>query len=292
MGRRVVIDGTAFGPEEARVSVYDRGFLYGDAVFETVRTYARRLFALDEHLRRLERSAAALAIELPVARAVLAAECERAVAEAGEGEHYVRVMVTRGSGPLGLDPALALRAMRVVIVEPVAPLPVAQYRDGIRARCVQTVRASDAAHSAKLSNYLASVLALGEARKAGADEALVVNRDGLLVEGTTANVFVVRAGAVVTPPVEAGLLPGITRAIVLDLCAREGVLASERTLWPEQLQDADEMFITSSLRELLPVVEVDGRAVGSGRPGPVTRTLHRAFRRHVGLDGPMPWEIA
>jgi branched-chain amino acid aminotransferase len=276
-----LIDGAVRAPQDATISVYDRGFLYGDSVFETVRTYAGRLFTLDEHMRRLERSAAAIALALPLSREQIGEETARAIALAQNEESSARVMITRGEGPLGLDPSMAGTARRVILVEPLTTPPLAHYRRGISVRCVQTVRASDAVHSAKLANYLASVLALRDARARGADEALVVNKDGLVVEGTTSNVFAVIAGRLVTPPIEIGILDGITRSIVLGLAREEGIDVELRALTPEELILAEEVFITSTIREIIPIREVDERSL-VGVPGVITRRLHQAFRRHVG----------
>ncbi len=290
MGRLAVIDGQEHPPESAFVSVYDRGFLYGDSVFETVRTYGGALFALDEHLSRLAQSALKMGIELPISVEELATETLRAVAHASNHESYARIMLTRGSGPLGLDPELADRALRVILVEPLKMPPREHYETGIEAHCVQTVRASDAADSAKLGNYLASALALRKARLAGADEALVVNRDGLVVEGTTSNIFAVVKGELITPPLDSGVLAGITRKHILDIAAEEGLVVSFRAMTPAELIQSDEVFLTSSIREILPIQKVDGHQIGDGRPGPLTRRLHRAFRRLVGMDGKLPFE--
>ncbi len=282
--RLAMIDGEVYASDQAKISVYDRGFLYGDSVFETVRTYAGKTFALDEHMRRLERSAAALALALPVATAELAAETLRAIAAAGNPESSARVMLTRGVGPMGLDPGAATHPCRVILVEPLQLPPDEAYRRGVSARCVQTVRASDAVHSAKLANYVASVLAVRDAKAAGADEALVVSRDGRVIEGTTANLFAVIGARLITPSLEAGILDGITRAAVIELAPAEGVNVELAALTPEELCSADEVFLTSTIREILPVREVDGRAVRA--PGPVTRRLHAAFRKRVGAAPP------
>ncbi len=285
MARLAVIDGVVYAPSDAKISVYDRGFLYGDSVFETLRTYGGRAFAVDEHLDRLERSLAALAIALPASRAVLTAELMDALLRADNTESYARLMVTRGQGALGLDPALAHAATRVLLVEPLTMPPLASYLRGIRVRCIRTVRASDAAHSAKLANYLASALALRDARQAGADEALVVDRAGLVIEGTTSNVFAVVGDRLVTPAVEAGILDGITRHHVIATARELGMDVELASLAPAALAESREVFITSTLREILPVSEVDGHRVGAGARGPVTEALHRAFRRRVGA----PW---
>ncbi len=295
MGRLVVIDGIRHQPEEAKVSVYDRGFLYGDSVFETVRTYGGRPFALTEHIRRLGHSASLLGIRMPLSLGELAAEVERAIEQAANPESLVRVMLSRGAGPLGLDPSAALRPLRVVIIEPLELPPPEYYREGIAVITVQTVRASDAAHSAKLGNYLASALALRDACAEGAAEALVVNRDGFVVEGTTSNVFAVRRAKapqpeLLTPPLDVGVLAGITRQKVIDVARQQRLEVRFEPLRPAELCAADEVFLTSSVRELLPVVRVDGERVGDGHPGPVTRALHLAFRRHLGLVGiPDDW---
>jgi branched-chain amino acid aminotransferase len=290
MQRLVLIDGRVFAPEEAKVSVYDRGFLYGDSVFETIRTYRAEAFSLEEHVARLEDSAAKIGMVLPATTAEICAETRAGLAGVKNAESYARIMVTRGSGPLGLDPALAAAPLRVTLIEPLVRPPAEHYRDGIAVRCVQTVRASDAVHSAKLANYLASALALRTARAAGAEEALVVNREGLVVEGTTSNVFAVQSGAIVTPAADVGLLPGITRRILLELAAELGADVQYRALSSEELARSDEVFISSTLREVLPVVKVDDRTVGSGAPGELTRRLHRAFRRRAGVGEALPFE--
>ncbi len=292
MTRLASIDGTLSPPGEAKVSIYDRGFLYGDSVFETVRTYGGEPFALVEHMARLARSAARVGIVMPVSAADFGMELRLAVRAARNPESYARAMLTRGTGPVGLDPALAGAPLRVILVEPLAPLAAELYRDGIAVVTVRTERAADAARGvAKVGNYLASLLALQEARARGAHEALILDAAGRVMEGTTSNVFVVRGGEVWTPPIEASILPGITRAHLIELCAELGRPVHLAALNPADLAAASEVFISSSLREVLPVVRVDEQAVGDGRPGPVTRALHAAFRVRAGLGGEaMPWE--
>jgi branched-chain amino acid aminotransferase len=292
MSRLVSIDGTHFGPEDAKVSVYDRGFLYGDSVFETIRTYGGEPFALAEHMARLARSAERVAIPMPIPPAEFAMEVRLAVRAAKNAESSARAMLTRGSGKVGLDPALAASPLRVVLVEPLEPLPSAVYRDGVAVITVRTERASDAAQgAAKVGNYLGSLLALREARARGAHEALILDAHGRVVEGTTSNVFVVRGGELFTPPAEAGILLGITRAHVLELWHELGRSVHEAPLGLVELAAADEVFVSSSIREIVPVVRVDAQQIGDGHPGPVTRALHAAFRTRVGLGAePMPWE--
>lgn len=292
MTRLASIDGSIHPPEEAKVSVYDRGFLYGDSVFETIRTYGGEPFALAEHVARLERSAARVGIAMPLPAADFAMEIRVAVRAARNPESYARAMLTRGSGPVGLDPALASAPLRVILVEPLSPPPIERYRDGVKVVTVRTERAGDATGGgAKVGNYLASLLALQHAKRHGADEAIILDTAGRVIEGTTCNVFLVRGGELVTPPEGSGLLPGITRAQILDVAAELRLPVRFDTITPDDLAAADEVFITSSIREVFPVVRIDDRVVAGGKPGSVTRALHAAFRTRVGLGAaPMPWE--
>lgn len=290
MGGVAMVDGVLSPLESATVSVLDRGFLYGDSVFETIRTYGGTPFALGAHLARLERSAALVHIELPVTTAALAEEVRTAVGAAGNAESYVRVTVTRGSGQLGLDPSLAGRATRVVIVTELHPPPAEAYERGILATTFVTQRVGDGtgAAGAKIGNYLVGILALGAARAAGAGEALIVDGEGRVVEGATSNVFFGSGDVLTTPPEDAGILPGITRAHVLEVARALGLEVRLRAPLVQEIGTFDEVFISSSIRELLPVVRVDERVVGGGTPGPLYRRLLAAFRREVGQLGRTP----
>jgi branched-chain amino acid aminotransferase len=281
--RSVLINGKPATPETAVISVYDRGFLYGDSVFETIRTYGGKPFALTDHLARLARSAERVLIRMPVPLPTIAAEVEEATRLAANPESYIRVMLTRGTGPMGLDPDLAEAPNRIVFVEPlVAPAPEA-YEKGIEVILVRTSRATDAtaAAGAKVANYLTSLLAIREARLRGAAEAFIIDGRGHVLEGTTSNVFLVKAGRLVTAPEESGILAGITRAYLLGAANRLGIGVDLRDIHEAELFDADELFISSSIREVLPVVRVDGKSIGTGAPGALTRRLHEAFRRDV-----------
>jgi branched-chain amino acid aminotransferase len=282
-GAVAMIDGVVLPLEDASVSVLDRGFLYGDSVFETIRTYGGVPFALGEHLERLERSAALVFIDLPVSRAVIADEVERAVRAAGNDESYIRVMFTRGKGELGLDPALAEGPLRVIIVTPLAAPPAALYESGIKAHLFRLRRPSDgtAAAGAKLGNYLGSVLAMRAARAVGAKEALVVDGEERVIEGATSNVFFLSGSRLVTPPLDAGILPGITRGVLLELASEGGFEIELAAPLVTELPAFEEMFVSSSIRELLAVVDVDGTPVGNGAVGPGFRRLLAAFRSRV-----------
>lgn len=279
----VTIDGQSFSEDRAKVSVFDRGFLYGDSVFETVRTYSGRPFALDAHLERLRWSASRVYIELPVGIDVLRAEVLRTLEAANNPESMIRVMVTRGKGELGLDPALATDPTRVIIVAPLHPPPPEAYARGVKVVTFRTQRIADAtdAAGAKIANYLIAVLATRQARRTGAVEALIVDSQGRVVEGTSSNVFAVMGGRLLTPPDELGILPGITRARVLEAAQALRIAVEFRALEVEELLAADEVFISSSIREILPVVGVDASTVGSGGPGPLTVELLRKFRENV-----------
>ena len=272
---RVFIDGGVRPPEEAKVSVFDRGFLYGDSVYETIGTAYGRLFAARDHLDRLERSAERIGLAVPPR-----AENERAIAEtieaAANPESRVRVILTRGVGKLDLDPASASDTRLVVIVFPLGPPTPEMFGKGVAAAIVSVARNSPRAidPAVKSGNYLNNVLALGEARRRSkAYEAILCAGDGSVAEGSTSNVFAVIGGEVRTPPPEVGILDGITRSKVLELCRKNGIRLLEVRMFPAELRAAEEAFITSATRGVLPVTRIDDKPVGAGVPGPVTRRL-------------------
>ncbi len=281
MATTVMIDGRIVPPEQALVSVFDRGFLYGDSVFESLRTYGGVPFALDEHLARLERSAARVFIALPVSVATLRAEILSALSSHGSAESYLRVTLTRGIGrALGLDPELAEQPLRVVLVATLSVPPAELYERGMAAITFRAQRPSDApaVTDAKIGIYLLAVLAMRAARAQGAGEALLEDENGYILEGSTSNLFAVFAGRLLTPPETAAILPGITRAHTLAIAADLGLVIELRTPRKSELLLADEVFISSSIRELLPVISIDGQRMGPGLPGPITRELLRRFR--------------
>jgi branched-chain amino acid aminotransferase len=278
MPGKVWIDGAPVDADLARVPVFDRGFLYGDSVYEVLRTFAGRPFGLREHLERLERSAAGLEMTIPSR-----ADIERALAEtleaAAEPDAYIRIIVTRGAGEIGLDPAMADRPRLIIIVRPVHLPAPALYEQGVEVAIVGRSRTSPAAPGAsvdpsvKSGNYLVSVLALAEARRRGAYEAILCDSVGRITEGGSSNFFVVRGGRAATPPLSVGLLEGITRRVVIELCRGAQIPVDEVPLWPVDLRNGDEAFITSSVRGVLPATRVEGHPIGSGQPGPVTRRV-------------------
>lgn len=276
----VAIDGTRVSPEEARVSVFDRGFLYGEGVFELIRSYDGALFAVDEHLDRLALGLDALGIAWPCPRAQLHDELALVAREVGSAS--VRVVVTRGEGA-GLDPRhVTSRSRRVVVATPFAGRDATLDR-GLSLASVRAARPTDgtSAAGAKVSSYLGSILALQEARARGADEAAMVDADGAIVEGHASNLFVVHGGVLRTPPLALGLLRGVTRQLVLELAPTLGLSVEERVLFSRDFWHADEAFLTSSLREVVPVVALDGRPVGLGQPGPWSRRVLDAYQTLV-----------
>jgi branched-chain amino acid aminotransferase len=284
MHASVMIDGQLVAPEAALVSVFDRGFLYGDSVFESMRTYGGRLCAFELHLARLERSAARVLIPLPVPLSQIRGEVLEALHAHGARESYVRIMITRGSGrALGLDPGLSENPRRVVFVNLLEPPAAEVYERGIAAITYRAERPSDAASvaDAKIGNYLLAVLAMHRARACGAGEALLETGAGEILEGCTSNVFVVRGNTLATAPESAPILAGITRARVLEIAEEARLPLELRLIARAELERADEIFITSSIREIVPVVVLDGKPVGFGFPGPVTRALLTKFRETI-----------
>jgi branched-chain amino acid aminotransferase len=278
-----MIDGESFQEHEAKISVFDRGFLYGDSVFETLRTYGGRPFAMTEHLQRLAWSAERVHIALPCALSTLEDEVLRALGAANQRESMIRIMITRGPGPLGLDPTLAERGTRVIIVATLSTAPDEVYRSGVGVVTYRTQRVADAtdAAGAKIGNYLIAILAMRQAKTKGAVEALIIDAQDRVVEGTSSNLFAVVSGTLTTPPETTGILPGITRARVLALARELGIPFEARALTLPELVRADEIFISSTIREIFPVVRIDDEQIATGKPGPLTLRLLTAFRSHV-----------
>lgn len=283
MGRVVSINGEIVAPEAATVSVFDRGLLYGDSVFETIGTYQGRPFALDDHLARLWQSAELVYIDVGVPRAVLKEEIVRAILAGGNAESYVRVIVTRGTGELGLDPSLGTGACRIIVVTELHRPPLEDYEKGISVISYLTQRTADAteAAGAKVGNYLVAVLAMRRAKQEGAKEALILDRERRVLEGATSNVFVAKGGTLTTPPLSTGILSGITRGVVLEAAARISLPIVEKALTLDEVQQADEVFVTSSIRQMLAVVSIDGAAIGQRVPGPLYRRIWTEFQRVV-----------
>ncbi|MFN3284656.1 MAG: branched-chain-amino-acid transaminase [bacterium] len=286
------VDGRFVPKEEASVSVYDHGFLYGDGVFEGIRVYGGRVFKLDEHVRRLYESAKSILLEIPIPPEEMKRLILEAVRRNGLQDAYVRPIVTRGRGDLGIDPRKCGRPTVVVIVDQIQLYPERAYREGLRMiTATHRKSPSDSLNPRiKSLNYLNQILARLEANLAGADEALMLNHEGYVCECSADNVFVVRSGEVWTPPAHLGILRGVTRDAVLELSRDLGIPAFERTFTLHDVYTADEVFLTGTGAEIGPVVWVDGRVIGSGKPGPVTLRLLQAYRELTAREGTPVYE--
>ncbi len=275
MGERVNVNGTITPPGSASVSPLDRGFLFGDGVYETVRTYHGRPFRLEPHLDRLRRSADRLGIPWPPAPADLQTEVTRTLEAAANTESAIRIVLTRGIGPVGYDTEGCGDPTLVVHVRPCPALPRNAREEGVDVAVVEVQRNARAAldPAIKSGNLLNNFLAWSEGKRLGAFEPILLNADGRVTEGATSNVFIVVGGRLETPPLGEGLLEGITRGIVIDLARQERLPVSEEAFGPDRLRGADEAFLTSTLKGVLPVRRCDGWPIRHGRPGPITRRL-------------------
>ena len=281
MAATVNVNGRMFDQEHATVSVFDHGFLYGEGVYETLRTYNGQPFLFDRHMRRLRRSAEMLALNIPLTNEQIQTRFTETMAAAAlRGEAYIRILVTRGVGELTYDPAACPDPSIVVIVKPHVMPPAEAFTRGVRVSLVPVMRnhPSSVNPLIKSNNLLNNALAMQHAVRQGAFEGVMRNYRGELAELTQSNLFVVKRGVALTPPVEAGLLPGITREFLFEVGAEHGIAVQESVMRDDDLIGADEAFLTSTTRELVPIVEVDGRLIGSGAPGPVTQALLQRFR--------------
>jgi branched-chain amino acid aminotransferase len=280
---KVWINGQLKDQEEACVSVFDHGLLYGDGVFEGIRVYGGKIFRRRDHLERLFKSAAAIRLEIRLSPQQLTDAMYQAVAANGVREGYIRLVVTRGPGTLGLDPNRCSGSSIIVIADQIKLYPQEMYDNGLAVIVARTRRCSPdmLPPQAKTLNYLNNILAKLEAIDAGAGEALMLNAAGNVAEATGDNVFLVRAGGVITPPVSAGFLIGVTRKVVLELCAKLRLAVREQEIKPEELYSADECFLTGTAAEVIAVTRIAGRQIGSGKAGPVTSRLLEAFRAYI-----------
>jgi branched-chain amino acid aminotransferase len=286
----IFVNGRVTSERDAVVPVLDHGFLYGEGVYEVCRTYDGRLRLLGRHLARLRASADLIALPVPFSDSELTARIDETLAAAGLlpwtpglPDAYVRLLLTRGVGELSYDPRACPAPTLVIIARPHTPPPPSAYEAGVEVALVDVERNRREALNPRIksNNLLNNALAMQQAIARGAFEAVMRNHTGDLAECSQSNLFVVQAGRVRTPPLAAGLLPGITRAFVLELCRDLGIPAGEEVLHDQDLTGADEAFLTSTTREIVPIVRVDGRPVGSGRPGPIARQLLDTFRARV-----------
>ncbi|WP_417739788.1 branched-chain-amino-acid transaminase [Rosistilla oblonga] len=283
MSLQISLNGQLVPKEDAKISVFDHGLLYGDGVFEGMRSYAGKIFKLDDHLDRLWDSARAICLELPITREQLAEDCKATLAANNIIDGYIRLIVTRGAGSLGLDPNRCTNPQVIIIADKISLYPSEYYENGLHLVTASTIRNHPAALSPRVKslNYLNNIIAKMEGLQAGCVEALMLNHKGDVAECTGDNVFIVDRGVLKTPSTDSGILEGITRNAVLEIAADLGIPTREMTLTRHDLFVANECFLTGSAAEVVPVVQLDNRPIGDGKPGPITKRLLEAFHKLV-----------
>lgn len=276
----IYIDGEFFAESEAKISVFDHGLLYGDGIFEGIRFYHGRVFRLEEHLDRLWDSARSIWLEVPMSREEMTKDLLETIRQNGLKEGYIRLIVTRGVGNLGLNPAQCKRPSVIIIVKTIALYPKEVCEAGLTIVTCPTRRTGAAAlnPAVKSLNYLNNVMARIEANLSGADEALMLNEAGNVAECTADNVFIVKREQIFTPPISAGALRGITRSVVFDIAAELKLKITETDVTRHDVFVADECFLTGTAAELIPVIKADGRIIGTGKPGAITTKMVSRFR--------------
>ena len=279
MGLQIYINGKLYDKENAKINVYDHGLLYGDGVFEGLRSYSGKVFRLEQHLDRLWASAKAILLTIPMTKEAVAKAVNDTLAINGIKDGYIRLVVTRGAGSLGLDPNRCSDPQVIVITDHIALYPKELYENGLDIITASTIRNHPQALSARVKslNYLNNILAKIEGLQAGCQEALMLNHLGHIAECTADNIFLVSNGQVFTPPIDAGILEGITRDAVIEIARDAKLVVREETLTRHDAYTADEVFLTGSGAEIIPVVKIDSRVIGDGKPGPITKQLTKLF---------------
>jgi branched-chain amino acid aminotransferase len=287
MNLKIYIDGEFYDQSEAKISVFDHGLLYGDGVFEGIRFYNDRVFRLDEHIDRLWDSAKAIALELPVSKPELVAATLETIRQNGLHDGYIRLVVTRGVGSLGLSPDSCRRPSIIVIAATIALYPEELYHKGLTMITCSTRRTSPAALNARVKslNYLNNIMAKLEAQSAGAGEGVMLNEEGYVAECTGDNIFIVKNGQISTPHPNCGMLAGVTRAVVFELAEKLNIPTREHNLTRYDIYIADECFLTGTAAEVIPAVQLDKRLIGNGQPGPITLMLVDRFRELTRTTG-------
>jgi branched-chain amino acid aminotransferase len=283
MSPKVYIGGKLFDKADAKISVFDHGLLYGDGIFEGIRSYAGRVFRLENHVDRLFDSARAIHLQVPIGKTEMARAVVDTLAANKLVDAYIRLIVTRGAGSLGLDPRKTTDPQVIIITDSISLYPAELYEHGLKIVTAGTMRNHPAALNPRVKslNYLNSILAKIEGTNAGCLEALMLNHKGEVAECTGDNIFIVKKRELITPSVDAGILEGITREAVMELAREAGIKVVERTMDRHDVYTADECFLTGTAAEVIPVVECDGRAIGTGKPGPITRDLLNRFHKLV-----------
>jgi len=280
---KIYIDGKYYDKSDAKVSVFDHGLLYGDGVFEGIRIYNSKVFRIKEHIERLYESAKAIILEIPMTKEEMKAAVEDAVKVNERKDGYIRLVITRGEGSLGLDPASCKKATVIIIVSDIQLYPKEYYEKGIALVTVTSRRIPSECLDPRIKslNYLNNIMAKLEAKQAGCLEAVMLNTEGFVAECTADNIFIVKEGRLLTPSAYHGALEGITRQTVMEIAEKLGIESAETTLAPYDLYTADECFLTGTGAEIVPVVKIDGRVIGDGVPGKVTKMLVENFKKYV-----------
>jgi branched-chain amino acid aminotransferase len=283
----IYLDGDFVPKERALISVFDHGLLYGDGVFEGIRAYHGRVFKLDEHLDRLYDSARTIALEVPISKKEMEEVVLETLRRNDLSDAYIRLVVTRGVGDLGLDPRKCSQATVFCIAASIQLYPEELYQEGLAVITVSTRRNIPTAciPRVKSLNYLNNIYAKMEANLAGVSEAIMLNAEGYVAEATGDNIFIVKGGVLITPPTHVGILEGITRNAVMDLARRQGIPVEEKVFTLFDVYNADECFLTGTAAEIIPTVKVDGRLIADGKPGKITWELIAAFRELTKIDG-------
>ncbi|MEQ8785670.1 MAG: branched-chain-amino-acid transaminase [Pirellulaceae bacterium] len=281
MSLQIHINGKLYAKEDAKISVYDHGLLYGDGVFEGMRSYGGKVFRLQQHLERLWMSAKSIWLEIPISMEEMAQAVNDTLRVNDIKDGYIRLVVTRGAGALGLDPRKTSNPQVIVIADHIQLYPQELYEHGLEIITAGTIRTNPAALSPRVKslNYLNNILAKIEGIQAGCMEALMLNHKGEVAECTGDNIFIVSRGALLTPPLDAGILEGVTRDAVMELARASDIPVREMAMTRHDVYIADECFLTGSAAEVIPVVKVDSRAIGDGKPGPITRDLIERFHK-------------
>jgi len=284
---KIYLDGQFYDKENAKISVFDHGLLYGDGVFEGIRFYQGRVFRLEEHISRLFDSAKAICLKVPLDKAGMTEAVLETIRQNDLQDGYVRLVVTRGCGDLGLNPALCPKATVFIIASKITLYPEEMYHNGLSVATCATRRIPHGALSpmVKSLNYLNNVLAKIESQQSGAGEGLMLNEQGYVAECTGDNIFIVKNGAMFTPPISSGALAGITRGVVFELAHEMGLALSEPEMTRYDIYTADECFLTGTAAEIIPAVRLDSREIGDGKPGPVTQRLTARFRQLTETTG-------
>jgi branched-chain amino acid aminotransferase len=280
---KIWIDGKIYDKSDARASVYDHGLLYGDGVFEGIRVYNGRIFESEAHVRRLYESAKAIRLTIPLSPQEFLAATQQTISATGANDCYIRALVTRGPGCLGLSPLKCPQASVIIIVDTIELYPPQFYQTGIAVITSSLTRTPPNSLSPRVKslNYLNNILAKIEANDAGVPEAVMLNHMGNVAECTGDNIFIIRNGTVMTPAATEGILEGITRGVILRLCGKLNIPCEERVVQRHDLYVADECFLTGTGAEVIPVTRIDGRTIGTGTPGPITLRLIEEFHHHV-----------